>query len=94
MVLDVLEISESEMVSKGKWEKPKIDKFIKDLSVKHKSKCICLSLLGFYKEYYLGSNVIKHMSFYCRKHCIDSMKRQKISGFVSTSKDKLMMSFK
>ena len=93
-MLDVLEISESEMVSKGKWERPKIDVFIKDLSIKHKSKCICVSLSGFYKEFYLGSNQIKHMSFYCRKQLLDSMKKQNISGFVSTSKDKLMVSFK
>ena len=89
--MQIEKIEFSDFVNKGKWDLKGIQNFLKQHS---KSKtAISVQVLQFYNEFYMGERVIKHATFYCRKHVLDAMKDMKIKGLAEVSKDALKIRF-
>ena len=79
---------------RGKWDLKSMKDWIKKQSEDFKNQVIAVNLMDFYKEFYLGSKVIKYIGYYSRKHLLECMKKLNIAGQVATSKNRLMIYFK
>ena len=78
---------------KGKWKVSELKKFLEQ---NHKSNTeLAFNLKDFYSEFYATpSKVIKHWTYYCKKHVDDLMADLKIVGYCRTFGNVLKIGFK
>jgi len=89
--MQIEQIEFTDFGNHGKWNSDGIKKFLKQHQ-KQKT-AISVPVIQFYNEFYTGGSVIKHATFYCRKHVLDAMKDMKIKGLAEVSKDALKIRF-
>lgn len=91
MVLKVDKIAIDSFDNRGKWNQKAIMDFLK--SNFKSNTAIAVDLNEFYKTFYNGSHVIRHQSFYCRKHIVDGLNELKISGIAAVDNKTLKIRF-
>jgi len=79
---------------RGKWNINAMTEWIQQQANQFKNQAIAVDLMSFYREFYNGSKVIKYIGYYSRKHLLECMKKLNIAGQVTTSKNRLMISFR
>ena len=76
----------------GKWNNNKIIAFLKEQHKVNTEKTFKLKEL--YSEFYGANKVIKHWTFYTRKHILDAMIHLEYDGYVRTAGELIKIGFK